>query len=413
MAFVPTEVRTEEVSPGKSYVVPLALVTTLFFLWGLANILNSALIAQFQPLFEISRAPALLVETAFYFGYFTIAIPAALFMEKYSYKKGILFGLILYAIGALMFIPAAKLLTFGFFLFALYIIASGLAFLETAANPYVTMLGKPGTSVQRLNFSQMFNGLALIVGPILAGQFIFAGNEGSMETQAAKEQAANAVIFPYMLIAVGVLLIAFLVGITKMPEFASKAKLKFDAEIFSHKHLVWATIAQFFYVGAQASIWGITINYIIDVLPGTTKEIASTNYMPIGTSLFVIGRVVGTMMMSWIKDYKLLRLFAVVAAVLCIMATTAGGMVAVGSVLAVNFFMSIMFPTIFALGVKDLGNHMKLGSSFIIMAIVGGAVFPPMMGLIADNVNVQVSFVIPTICFVVVFIYSLTGYKVR
>lgn len=413
MAFVPVDSPTQEVSSSKSYVLPLALVTTLFFLWGLANILNSALIAQFQPLFEISRAPALLVETAFYFGYFTIAIPAALFMEKYSYKKGILFGLILYAIGALMFIPAAKLLTFGFFLFALYIIASGLAFLETAANPYVTMLGKPETSVQRLNFSQMFNGLALIVGPILAGQFIFAGNEGSMETQAAKEQAANAVIFPYMLIAIGVLLIAFLFGIMKMPEFASKSKLKFDAEIFSHKHLVWATIAQFFYVGAQASIWGITINYIIDVLPGTTKEIASTNYMPIGTSLFVIGRVVGTMVMSWIKDYKLLRIFAVVATVLCIMATTAGGMVAVGSVLAVNFFMSIMFPTIFALGVKDLGSHMKLGSSFIIMAIVGGAVFPPLMGLIADNINVQTSFVIPTICFIVVFVYSLTGYKVR
>ncbi|MEI9919510.1 MAG: L-fucose:H+ symporter permease [Bacteroidota bacterium] len=413
MAFVPTETPTQEVTPGKSYVLPLALVTTLFFLWGLANILNSALIAQFQPLFEIGRAQALLVETAFYFGYFTIAIPAAIFMEKYSYKKGILFGLILYAIGALMFIPAAQFLTFGFFLFALYIIASGLAFLETAANPYVTMLGKPESSVQRLNFSQMFNGLALIVGPILAGQFIFAGNEGSMETQAAKEQAANAVIFPYTLIAVGVLLIAILVAIARMPEFSSSSKLKFDKQIFTHKHLVWSTIAQFFYVGAQASIWGITINYIIDVLPGTTKEIASTNYMPIGTGLFVVGRVVGTMIMSWIKDYKLLRLFAVAAAVLCIMATTADGMVAVGSVLAVNFFMSIMFPTIFALGVKDLGIHMKLGSSFIIMAIVGGAVFPPIMGIIADNVGIQVAFVIPTVCFVVVFLYSLNGYKVR
>jgi FHS family L-fucose permease-like MFS transporter len=255
MAFVSTESPTEQVSPGKSYVVPLALVTTLFFLWGLANILNSALIAQFQPLFEISRAPALLVETAFYFGYFTIAIPAALFMEKFSYKKGILLGLILYAIGALMFIPAAKLLTFGFFLFALYIIATGLAFLETAANPYVTMLGKPETSVQRLNFSQTFNGMALIVGPILAGQFIFAGNEGSMETQAAKQQAADAVIFPYTLIAVGVLVIAFLVAITKMPAFTSKGKLQFDKEIFRHKHLVWATIAQFFYVQRSRSFF--------------------------------------------------------------------------------------------------------------------------------------------------------------
>jgi len=411
MAFAPTPGSTQEAPPGKSYVVPLVLVTTLFFLWGLANILNSALIAQFQPLFEISRAQALLVETAFYLGYFTIAIPAALFMEKYSYKKGILFGLILYAIGALLFIPAAKLLTFGFFMFALYIIASGLAFLETAANPYVTMLGRRETSVQRLNFSQSFNGLALIVGPILAGQFIFAGNEGSMETEAAKAQAANAVIFPYTLIAIGVLVIAFLVAIVKMPEFTSQGKLTFDRAIFKHKHLVWATIAQFFYVGAQASIWGITINYIIDVLPGTSREMASTNYMPIGTGLFVVGRVAGTAIMSWIKDYTLLRLFAVMATVLCILATTAGGMVAVGAVLAVNFFMSIMFPTIFAMGVKDIGHHIKLGSSFIIMAIVGGAIFPPFMGLIADSYGVQSSFIIPTLCFVVVFIYSLKGYR--
>ncbi len=413
MAFVQTENATGQASPGKSYIIPLALVTSLFFLWGLANILNSALISQFQPIFQITRAQALFVETAFYLGYFTIAIPAALFMEKFSYKKGIIFGLVLYAIGALMFIPAAKLMTFGFFLFALYIIASGLAFLETAANPYVTMLGKPETSVQRLNFSQAFNGLALVVGPILAGQFIFAGNEGSLESQAAKEQAANAVIFPYTLIAIGVMVIAALVAIAKMPEFSSSVKLKFDREIFKHKHLMWATVAQLFYVGAQASIWGITIDYIIDVLPGTSKEIASKNYMPIGTGLFVVGRVAGTAIMSWVKDYKLLRFFAVCATILCILGTVGGGMVAVGSVLGVNFFMSIMFPTIFALGAKDLGHHLKLGASFIIMAIVGGAILPPIMGKISILYGVQTAFIIPTLCFVVIFIYSLGGYKVK
>lgn len=402
---------SESKAEVKSYVIPLALVTTLFFLWGLANILNSALISQFQPIFQISRAQALFVETAFYLGYFTIAIPAALFMEKYSYKKGIILGLVLYAIGALMFIPAAKLLTFGFFLFALYIIATGLAFLETAANPYVTMLGKAESSVQRLNFSQAFNGLALVVGPMLAGRFIFAGNEGAMETQAMKEQAANAVIFPYTLIAIGVLVIAALVAITRMPAFASSSKLKFDKDIFKHKHLVWATVAQLFYVGAQASIWGITIDYIIEVLPGTSKEAASSNYMPIGTGLFVVGRVVGTILMSWIKDYKLLRFFAVFATILCVMGIMAGGIVAVGSVLAVNFFMSIMFPTIFALGVKDLGHHLKLGSSFIIMAIVGGAILPPVMGKISIMYGVQTSFIIPTVCFIVIFVYAIKGYN--
>jgi FHS family L-fucose permease-like MFS transporter len=394
----------------KSYLIPFLLVTSLFFLWGLANILNSALIAHFQPVFEIKRALALLVETAFYFGYFTIAIPAGLFMEKYSYKKGILFGLILYAAGALLFIPAAKLLTFGFFLIALYIIASGLAFLETAANPYVTILGKSQTSVQRLNFSQSFNGVALIVGPWMAGQFIFAGNEGIMATEAEKQQAAEAVILPYAIIAGAVLLVAFLFYLVRMPEPAKTNQLKFDKAIFRHKHLVKAVLAQFFYVGAQASIWGITINYVTELIPGVSKEIASKNYMIIGTFLFVAGRFLGTWMMTFIKDHKLLMVYGALASLLCLAGILAGGEVAVYSVLSINFFMSIMFPTIFALGVKDLGEHTKLGSSFIIMAIVGGAIMPPIMGLIADGIGIQEAFIVPFLCFLFVIYYGWKGY---
>lgn len=395
---------------SKNYLIPFLLVTSLFFLWGLANILNSALIAHFQPVFEIKRAEALLVETAFYFGYFTIAIPAGLFMEKYSYKKGILFGLLLYAIGALLFIPAAKLLMFGFFLIALYIIASGLAFLETAANPYVTILGKPETSVQRLNFSQSFNGVALIVGPWMAGQFIFAGNEGLMATEAEKQQAAEAVILPYAIIAGAVLLVAFLFYLVRMPEPAKTTKLKFDKAIFKHKHLTQAVIAQFFYVGAQASIWGITINYVTELIPGVSKEIASKNYMIIGTFLFVAGRFLGTWMMTFIKDHKLLMVYGTMASLLCLSGIFAGGEIAVYSILSINFFMSIMFPTIFALGVKDLGEHTKLGSSFIIMAIVGGAIMPPIMGLIADGVGIQQAFIVPFVCFLFVIYYGWKGY---
>jgi FHS family L-fucose permease-like MFS transporter len=239
--------------------------------------------------FEIKRAQALLIETAFYFGYFTIALPAGFFMEKYSYKKGILLGLVLYSIGALLFIPAAKLLTFSYFLIALYIIASGLAFLETAANPYVTILGKAESSVQRLNFSQSFNGMALVVGPWIAGQFIFSGNEGAMGLLSEKQQAAEAVIFPYSVIAGVVLFVAILFFFTKMPEPEKGEKIKFDKAIFKNRHLTLAVLAQLFYVGAQAGIWGISINYIIDLIPGTTKEIASKNYMIIGTTLFVAG----------------------------------------------------------------------------------------------------------------------------
>lgn len=397
----------------KNYLVPLLLVTSLFFLWGLANILNSALIAHFQPVFEIKRAQALLVETAFYFGYFTIAIPAGLFIEKHSYKKGILLGLLLYAVGALLFIPAANTLTFGFFLVALYIIASGLAFLETAANPYVTILGKPETSVTRLNFSQSFNGVALVVGPWIAGQFIFAGNE-DLTTPEAKQQAAEAVILPYTLLAGVVLLVAFLFFLVKMPEPQKTSKLKFDIGIFKNKHLSWAVITQFFYVGAQAGIWGITLNYITELLPGVSNEAASKNFMIIGTALFVIGRFAGTWLMTIVKDHTLLTCYALAAASLCLVGVFASGNLAVYAILGTNFFMSIMFPTIFALGVKDLGEQTKLGSSFIIMAIVGGAIVPPVMGLIADQThNIQLAFILPLLCFLVVTYYGLAGHKVK
>lgn len=395
---------------GRQYLVPFILVTSLFFLWGMANILNSALIAHFQPVFTIGRAEALLVETAFYFGYFTIAIPAGLFMERYTYKKGILLGLLLYAFGALLFIPSAYMLTFGFFLIALYIIASGLAFLETAANPYVTILGPPETSVQRLNFAQSFNGVALVVGPWIAGQFIFAGNEGDMATLAEKQSAAEAVIFPYSLIAGTVLVVAFLFWLTKMPEPEKTEKLKFDRSIFKKNHLVWAVFAQLLYVGAQAGIWGISIDYIVELIPGTSKEDASKNFFAVGTALFVAGRFLGTWLMTFIKDHKLLTFYGMMASLLCMVGVFADGRIAVYAVLGINFFMSIMFPTIFALGVKGLGEHTKLGSSFIIMAIVGGAILPPFMGMFDD---IQFSFLLPALCFLAVVYYGWRGYRIN
>lgn len=413
MAFISTETKHDTIDTTKSYVVPLILVTSLFFLWGLANILNSALIAHFQPVFEIKRTQALLVESAFYFGYFTLAIPAGLFMERYSYKKGILLGLILYALGALLFIPAAKTITFGYFLIALYIIASGLAFLETAANPYVTILGKPESSVQRLNFSQFFNGLALVVGPWLASVFIFAGNEGTLTTIEQKQQAANAVILPYALIAVVVLVIAFLLFLTKMPEPAKGGKLKFDASIFKTRHLRNAVLTQLFYVGAQAGVWGITINYVTTLLPGTSNEVASGTFMTVGTSLFVAGRFFGTVLMTYIKDHKLLMLYGILASSLCLLGIFTQGTLAVYSVLGINFFMSIMFPTIFGLGVKDLGAQTKLGASLIIMAIVGGALVPPIMGVISDHIGIQQAFAVPFLCFLVVAYFGWKGHVIK
>jgi MFS transporter, FHS family, L-fucose permease len=410
MPIISTEkVASRDITEGKSYAGPLALVTSLFFLWGLANILNSALIAHFQPVFTIGRGEAMLVESAFYLGYFTIAIPAGLFMEKYSYKKGILLGLFLYAFGAFLFVPAAKLLMFGFFLMALYIIACGLAFLETGANPYVIMLGKADTATRRLNFSQSFNGVALIVGPWLAGKFIFAGNEGAMNTLASKQQAADAVIFPYVLIGAVVLFVAVLFLMIRMPEPDKGEGIKFNKEILKEKHLVLAVIAQMFYVGAQVGIWGLTLNYIIENLPGTSLETASSIYMVIGTTLFVSGRFIGTFLLNRIRDNKLLLIYGACAAILCVVSAFTTGLISVGTLLTVNFFMSIMFPTIFSLGIKDLGDQTKLGSSLIIMSIVGGAIIPPIMG----RMDIHLSLLLPAVAFVLVMYYGWKGYKVK
>jgi MFS transporter, FHS family, L-fucose permease len=394
------------------YLIPFILVTSLFFLWGLANILNSALIAQFQPVFSISRAEALLVETAFYLGYFTIAVPAGLFMEKYTYKKGIIIGLLLYALGALLFIPAAKLLTFGFFLLALYVIASGLAFLETAANPYVTILGPKENATQRLNFAQSFNGVALVVGPYLAGLLIFAGNEGDLASIEEKTRAANAVVLPYAIIAIAVLVVAILIWRTNMPEPDKGDKLKFDPAIFKYRHLMLAVLAQLLYVGAQAGIWGITIDFVVDELPGVSKEVASGSFLVAGTFLFVVGRFLGTWLLSYIRDNILLSIFSLLAVVACLIGILGEGHLAVYAILSVNFFMSIMFPTIFALGVKDLGKHTKLGSSFIIMAIVGGAILPPVMGIMSEQGSIQSSFWLPVVSFLFVAYYGFRGYRI-
>jgi MFS transporter, FHS family, L-fucose permease len=397
----------------KKYLLPFILVTSLFFLWGLANSLNGALTAHFQPVFQISRAQSLLVETAFYLGYFTIALPAGFFMERFGYKKGIILGLSLFAVGAFLFIPAAKFLTFGFFLIALYVIASGLAFLETGANPYVMMLGSTSAATQRLNFAQSFNGLATVTGPWIAGQFIFSGNEGAMSTIVEKQAAADAVIFPYAMIGTIVLVVALMFVLVKMPEPNKGPKLKFDASIFKNRRLVFAVIAQLFYVGAQVGLWGITINYVTELIPGTSKELASKQYVALSMLLFVIGRVVGTALMSFIKDHKLLLFYSLIASALCLIGVVTGGETAVYSVLAISFFMSIMFPTIFALGIKDLGNYAKLGSSLIIMSIVGGAILPPMMGLIADKIGLQQSLYVPMLCFLVVFAFAWKGHDAK
>jgi FHS family L-fucose permease-like MFS transporter len=408
---------------SNKYLWPLILITSLFFLWALAHNLNDILIKQFQKALDLNRGQAGFIQFAFYLGYFVMAIPAGLIMKKFGYKKGIIAGLILYALGALLFFPAAEIRVYGFFLFALFIIASGLTFLETAANPYVTKLGNPDFAERRLNFAQAFNGLGAVIAPAIGGYFIFSGNEftkgqlqemgqGSMETFRIAE--AKAVQWPYLIIAMIVLAIAFLIYKTSMPEIEEKkdqSTKSFSFKILRHRHLVYSIIAQLFYVGAQVGIWSYFIDYMIDVVPGTPEKTAAY-FLSLNLVAFMIGRFSGSFLMTYIKPNRLLAIYAVINVMLLLLSTITPGMISIYLVIGVSFFMSIMFPTIFALGIKNLGEDTKIGSSLIIMAIIGGAIFPLIMGYIGDQ-NIKTAFMLPAFCFVMVFIFALWGYKVK
>ena len=433
-------------SKRKTFLIPFALVTSLFFLWGIANSLNGILINHFQLALDLKRWQAGLVDFAFYLGYFFLALPAGLFMQRYGYKKGILLGLLLYAGGALLFYPAAEVRTYGFFLFALFTIASGLAFLETAANPYVSILGDPAKAEQRINFAQSFNGLSIILGPLLGSVLIFTENDFTRDdlmlmpeaqSEAIRIAEAQTVQTPYLGLALIVLLVALLFYLTPMPEPVQPGE-RSDGRwqsIFRHRHLTLGILAQFFYVGAQACLWGYFIDFKLAMAPDEHFSLVKTmtpffEWLSGGATeltlkrwagfhltfcliLFMIGRFVGTALMSVIAPRRLLALFSVAALALMLYAITGDGLSAVVALMFVNFFLSIMFPTIFALGTKGLGDQVKLGSSLIIMAIVGGALLPPLLGWFSDQYSLQAAYVIPVICFSYILYYAGWGADTR
>lgn len=407
----------------KIYIVAFCWVTSLFFMWAIANNFNDILIKQFQKALDLSRMQSGLVQTAFYFGYFTMALPAGWVMTKIGYKNGILIGLALYALGALLFVPASSSMTFGFFLFALYIIASGLAFLETAANPFVTVMGPPESAAQRLNLAQSFNGLGGFMAPFIGGALIFSGIEHSAVELAAmapealdayRASEAAAVRLPYIGLAAIVTLLAIGIFFTKFPKIEEPKPAVAETlngktgSIWAKRQLPWAVIAQFFYVGAQVGIWSYFINFSQEL--GGVGEKAGANFLGISLMGFMIGRFIGTFLMRFVNPNVLLTLYALICTGLCVMAMMTSGMNAVYALGLTSFFMSIMFPTIFALGVQGLGAQTKLGSSFIIMAIIGGAIFPPVIGYISDQAgSIQAGLVLPIVAFLVV---ALFGWRV-
>ncbi|MDT8886886.1 L-fucose:H+ symporter permease [Aquirufa regiilacus] len=431
---------TRIVANGKNnYTIPLILVTSLFFLWGLANSLNGTLVKQFQTALDLQRWQANIVETAFYFGYFVMALPAGVVMRKYGYKAGILLGLILYAAGAFLFYPAAEVREYSFFLLALFMIASGIAFLETAANLYVTVLGDPAKGDFRLNFAQSFNGMSIILGPVIGGLFIFSEKEYSREALAAMPIAeseairaahASSVQTPYLLVGAVVTFVAILFAITKMPELKSEKEKESSisiSDLLKHKHLVLGIIAQFLNVGAQVTLWGNFVDLKLDYAPDTNLWIVEKIYQ-ISSSmsatqmasfhasfafiLFLIGRFLGTFLMGKFKSSLILGFYAVGAVVSLIVAMVGGGITAVIAIMFVYFCQSIMFPTIFALSCKNLGEGSKLASSLIIMSIVGGAIVPPLAASLF-KVNTNVALAIPLICFSYIVFYAFKGSEIK
>ncbi|OQP51144.1 L-fucose:H+ symporter permease [Niastella yeongjuensis] len=398
------------------------LVTSLFFFWGFVHNLDPVLIPHLREAFTLNYLQASLVDFSVFIAYFVMALPAGFIMRKYGYKSGIILGLLLFGLGSLLFIPAADTRQYFLFLGALFVIASGLTFLETAANPYASLLGPKETATQRLNLSQSFNGLATVLAPLIGGKFILSGNELTEAQKAAMTpqaldlylaNSASAVKGPYLILGSIILVVAIIFAFTKLPEIKEEndGKQSSFANAFKHNHLIWAIVAQFFYVGAQVCVTSFFINIAVKAA-NIDKQTASV-YLGLGYGLaFMVGRFAGTFFMRYISPNKLLVIYSAINIVLSALAIVSTGMITVYALIGVGFFMSIMFPTIFALGIKGLGTDTKIGSSLIIMSIVGGALIPLAMGRISDlTKNIQNGYIIPLICFIVILFFGWKGYK--
>lgn len=398
----------------------IILITSLFFLWGLAININPILIPHLKKACQLSDLESAFIDSATFLAYFIMAIPAGLFMERYGYKGGIILGLCLFALGAFLFFPAAEARSFVFFLTALFVIACGLTFLETAANPYITVLGDPAGATQRLNFAQSFNGLAATLAPLLGGTFILSGKtlteqeEAGMSPQQLNEYLnleASAVKIPFVVIGIVVLTVAAVLWRTKLPEITDDGHTRKEGSIWKEKNLILGVIAQFFYVGAQVCVSSFFIRFSHHV--AGIEEKAAAIFLSIALLGFMVGRFVGTFLLSYISPPRLLAIYSFVNLVLLILASTLDGMFSIYALIGVEFFMSIMFPTIFSLSIHGLGARTKEGSSLVIMSIVGGAVFPVIMGRISDVTNIQLSYLVPAACFFVVFYFAIMNAKVK
>ena len=418
----------------RQYLFAFILVTSLFFLWAIAHNLNDILIRQFQKALDLSRGEAGFIQVSFYLAYVVAAIPAGYTMKRLGFKPAILIGLLLYATGAALFYPAAEIRVYALFLLALFIIACGIVFLETSGSGYITLVGDPRTATQRINFSQSFNGVGGITAPLIGGLFILSGVEYTPDQLAAlspealesyRAHEARQVQTPYLSIAALVVVIASLVALTRFPPAARGALQGMSQNgaqdraqgnrprvslsgLFRHRSFTWAIIAQFFYVGAQIGVWSYFIDFTKELSPATPEKSAAF-YLSASLFSFMLGRFVGTALMNVFEPRRLLGAYALINVALVLVAISASGLVAVLALGATSFFMSIMFPTIYALGLARLGDQAEIGSSLIIMTIISGAIIPPLMGYLADAATVQSAYILPLISYALVFVSTMAG----
>jgi len=403
-----------------------SLVTMLFLIWGIPNNMNDILIKQFMKSFELGRTQAGLIQSAFYMGYFFLAVPSGLIMKKYSYKVGLIAGLLLFALGCCLFWPAAVAGKYGLFLFALFVIASGLTFLETGANIFIVELGRSESAERRLNFSQAFNPIGAVLGVLIGTIFILSGIEHdplkiaamklSGEYQHYLQQETMRVVTPYLVLAAFAVIWSILLMFTKFPK--GRDELKQDTavktnsrELLKYPHFYKGVISQFFYCGAQTCTWSFFIQYVQDYT-GQPEKIAG--YFLTGTLVaFGVGRFSATYIMRYISPGKLMGIYGFVNVMLVAIAILIPGFIGVWAIFFTSFFMSLMYPTNFALSIRNLGNNAKIGGSIMVMAIVGGAFFPPVMGLIAESTkSMAIAMVIPLICYLYIAYYAFRGSKI-
>lgn len=379
--------------------------------WGIALSMGDVLNKHFQNVLKLSKAQSGLVQFSIFGAYALMGIPAGLFMKKMGYKKGVLLGLTLYALGAFLFVPAANAGSFSVFRVALFVLACGMATLETVAHPFTAALGDQRTSDQRINFAQSFNAVGTIVGPALGTYFLLsAGNEAGAELHSVKQL--------YLYIGVVIAAIALAFSFVKVPALtdphdgalAEEVAVGMQKPLFRQPHFVWAVVAQFFNVAAQAGTWAFFINYGHEVMNFSDQK--AGYFMPLFMGMMLAGRIVGTALMRYIAPNKLLAAFAVGNILMCLIVAQGWGWISYIALLMINFFFSIMYPTIFSLGLKDLGPKTQQASSFIVMGMFGGAVFPFLMGRIADA-NIAASYYLPIVCYVVIFLFGYKLYKLR